>query len=340
MYRRTFLSTALGVPTVVGLCVSNERIRGQSHQSQSYALLDVLEARTELVRGVPIYNRAPGHPHPSADLFTLTVDLLPGDLVYLEGQAEISWLATLVETGQLFALRIKNTATPDELASYWSSSNINSSMEHLPLQVSTVYRANNRSRVSFALNAHAGSDQPLDFGKELPIPSGYGHLLAEVYRPTTGAPMGTRFLVDIRESRQELTSELRVAPAGPGGGQFNKDIYTLTLAVQTGDVVYLEGQVEVTNDLGVPVGFAVEMKNDRTPEYISYSSSQWITPDVHHLPLHVSTIYNVTSNGSMSFAINAHAWADVDVGRTLRVESGYGHLLAKIYRPTRKSPQK
>jgi hypothetical protein len=292
--------------------------------------VDLKEVTAESALRVPIYNRASGHPHPSANVFEISLDLVPEDFVYLQGQAEVNWIGGLKVSEQLFAIRIADQTTSQP--GCWASANIGSSMEHLPLQVSTLQRVKSPGQATFVLNAHAGTDQPLDVGKYLPVPPGCGHLYAEVYRSAKGVAM-QRFLVDIQESRQELRPELRIAPAGPSAGQYSENIYKLSLSLRNGDKVYLEGQVEATNDQPNSVGFAVEIKNDQVPDYISYSSSHWITPQEHHLPLRVSTLYTATKDGPVTFFVNAHAWGErAEVNKILTVESGYGNLLAKVYR--------
>jgi hypothetical protein len=152
--------------------------------------------------------------------------------------------------------------------------------------------------------------------------------------------MPQHYLVDIFETTTELQQDLTIAPAGPGAGQFNKDIYKLTLNLRRGDLVTLEGQVEVTNDTSPAgsAGFAVCIKLEGTGKQLSHFSSEWITPyipgvpSIHHLPLRSACSYRAERDETIGVAINAHAWADSVAGQKLKVEPGYGHLLAKVFR--------
>jgi hypothetical protein len=149
---------------------------------EGYLLVDVLEQTGENSFAVPITNRSA---EPNAQVYSLDVSVLNGDVVYLEGQVEVNWIP-IVEKEQMVGVCIKRFEAPlNQKLSYWTTQNITPEMEHMPLRVTAVFRAKQDERVRFVINAHATTDNKQDIGKRLPIPPGYGHLIAEVYRRRT-----------------------------------------------------------------------------------------------------------------------------------------------------------
>jgi len=152
----------------------------KSHQA-GYYLVDILEERKVLpeVQGIPIPPRATGED--AQDIYELRVTLLKGDLVYLEGQVEVT---NPTGTNVLLAISIRIVEGDErKRISHWSTSNVTPGTHHMPLRVSAKYVADKEGEVIFLLRAHSGSDSPLAKGKELIIEGGHGHLLAQVFRP-------------------------------------------------------------------------------------------------------------------------------------------------------------
>ncbi len=103
----------------------------------------------------------------------------------------------------------------------------------------------------------------------------------------------------------------------------------MQLSIKRGDIVYLDGQVEVTNNVGqnVLVGTYIKVNGNRA----GYYSTENVIPAVHHLPLRTSAIYTADSDGSYKFSLVSYAGSSLAAGKTLRVEQGYGHLAAIVF---------
>jgi hypothetical protein len=152
----------------------------KNHQT-GYYLVDILEERKDLagVAGIPIPPGATGED--AQDIYELRTNLTKGDLVYLEGQVEVT---NPTETNVLLAISIRIAeGEQKKKISHWSTSNVTRDTHHMPLRVSAKYVADKDGEAIFLLRAHSGSDSPLAKGKQLIVEEGYGHLLAQVFRP-------------------------------------------------------------------------------------------------------------------------------------------------------------
>jgi hypothetical protein len=157
-------------------------VRSSDAKDQTgYYLVDILEVRKELagVAGIPIPPSATGGE--DQDIYGLRVNLSKGDLVYLEGQVEVT---NPTGTNVLLAISI-SIAEGDEKKriSHWSSSNVTHDTHHMPLRVSAKYVAEKEGEAIFLLRAHSASGSSLAKGKQLVVEEGYGHLLAQIFRP-------------------------------------------------------------------------------------------------------------------------------------------------------------
>ena len=89
MNRREFLGTSATGAAGARLLIHDPPCRANGNASlQSYCVADIHEQTKELSTWVPITDRSGV---PNADILEVDLDLLPGDLVYLEGQVEVSW---------------------------------------------------------------------------------------------------------------------------------------------------------------------------------------------------------------------------------------------------------
>ena len=170
-----------GISAMFLMVIPSVRSSDTKSNQTGYYLIDILEVRKELpeVQGIPIPSRATGED--AQDIYELRVNLTKGDLVYLEGQVEVT---NPTETNVLLAVSIR-IAEGDERKriSHWSTSNVTRDTHHMPLRVSAKYVADKDGEVVFLLRAHSGSDSPLAKGKQLIVEGDYGHLLAQVFRP-------------------------------------------------------------------------------------------------------------------------------------------------------------
>ena len=80
----------IGMFAVFLMVIPSVRSSDTKSNQTGYYLVDILEERKELpeVQGIPIPPRATGED--AQDIYELRVTLLKGDLVYLEGQVEVT----------------------------------------------------------------------------------------------------------------------------------------------------------------------------------------------------------------------------------------------------------
>ena len=178
------LIIALGIIAMsAGFLMVIPSVRSSDTKSNQagYYLVDILEERKELAgtAGIPIPPRATGED--AQDIYELRVPLLKGDLVYLEGQVEVT-NPTMTNVLLAISIRIVEEDQKKKI-SYWSTTNVTPGTHHMPLRVSTKYVADKEGEAIFLLRAHSGSDNPLAKGKQLIVEGGYGHLLAQIFRP-------------------------------------------------------------------------------------------------------------------------------------------------------------
>ena len=171
----------IGMSALFLMVIPSARSSDTKGNQTGYYLVDILEERKELpeVQGIPIPPKATGED--TQDIYELKVTLLKGDLLYLEGQVEVT-----NPTGTNVLLGISIGIVEGEQKkriSHWSTSNVTPGTHHMPLRISAKYVADREGEVIFLLRAHSGSDSPLAKGKQLVVEGGYGHLLAQVFRP-------------------------------------------------------------------------------------------------------------------------------------------------------------
>lgn len=127
-------------------------------------------------------------------------------------------------------------------------------------------------------------------------------------------------------------------------------------AVSPGDMLQVTGEARVTNDVGVPDGrrytvgvgwhlwiydYNNELKTAGPWWRISQLMGENVTPDLHHLPLHISTLHRMPDDwpdGHRPVVVlraDAHstAWNYNGGGDTLTVDAGYGQLIVEHYKP-------
>jgi hypothetical protein len=171
----------IGMSAVFLMAIPSVKSSDTKSNQTGYYLVDILEERKELpeVQGIPIPPRATEEG--AQDIYELRAPLLKGDLVYLEGQVEVT---NPTGTNVLLAISIRILEGDQrKRISYWSTSNVTPGTHHMPLRVSAKYVADKDGEVIFLLRAHSGSDSPLAKGKQLAVEGRYGHLLAQVFRP-------------------------------------------------------------------------------------------------------------------------------------------------------------
>jgi hypothetical protein len=171
----------IGMSTLFLMVIPSVRSSDTKSNQTGYYLVDILEERKELagIAGIPIPPKATGED--AQDIYELRIPLLKGDLVYLEGQVEVT-----DPTGTNVLLGISIGIVEGEQKkriSHWSTSNVTPGTHHMPLRISAKYVADKEGEVIFLLTAHSGSDSRLAQGKQLVVEAGYGHLLAQVFRP-------------------------------------------------------------------------------------------------------------------------------------------------------------
>jgi len=170
-----------GMSALFLMVIPSVRSSDTKSNQTGYYLVDILEVRKELpeVQGIPIPPRATGED--AQDIYELRVNLSKGDLVYLEGQVEVT---NPTGTNVLLAISIRIVEGDEKKRiSHWSTSNVTPGTHHMPLRVSAKYVADKEGEGIFLLRAHSGSDSPLAKGKQLVVEGGHGHLLAQVFRP-------------------------------------------------------------------------------------------------------------------------------------------------------------
>jgi len=145
------------------------------------------------------------------------------------------------------------------------------------------------------------------------------------------------FLVDIFEDNRELPEVSRIPISPRATSESAQEIYEIRIPLLKGDLLYLEGQAEVTNPIGtnVMLGVAIRTVEGDLRKRISHWSTANLTRDMHHMPLRVSAKYVAERDGETVFMLTAHAASDSPIarGKDLQVERGYGHLLVEVFRP-------
>lgn len=132
-------------------------------------------------------------------------------------------------------------------------------------------------------------------------------------------------------------------------------LYRVVLGpVDPGDVLDIDADARVTNDVGVGieggrrytvgVGWHLWMYSYTNPLRtqgpwwrISALSGENVTPDLHHLPLHISTVYRMPEDWPpghrpvVAFRADAHstAWAYNGGEDVLTADAGYGQLTVR-----------
>jgi hypothetical protein len=123
-----------------------------------------------------------------------------------------------------------------------------------------------------------------------------------------------------------------------------KHLYRLVLGgVDPGDYLDISADARVTNNCGYNIGVGWHLwmysyKNRADPDNpwwrISAYSGENVTPDMHHMPLHISTLYQMPDTWPpgdrpvVALRADAHstAWK---AGNTLNVDAGYGQLIVR-----------
>lgn len=285
--------------------------------------------------------------------YSFPLDLEAGDVLYLEGSAEISWPSQesqphTEDNAQLCGLGI--LATPDipdtslvHLISHQSTSNLSPDRMNLQLQASARYpqhgTVTEKGTRNFSLGAYCGTNNAADVGLvSMPIATGCGHLLAKVFRPIDVSTKQMPGLLAVFEETREVITTL-----APGGETVT--VYRLALDLKEGDRVYVAGQVEFTNDLRSPVGVTIKITADRgsnTERESSFSSQvvfglssgHWAQFNNHHMTLRIGWLYTASNSGSTIFEMKANTdsewFAESPAG--LKIEPDCGHMLAMVYR--------
>lgn len=123
--------------------------------------------------------------------------------------------------------------------------------------------------------------------------------------------------------------------------------------VNPGDILDIDADARVTNNCGynIGVGWHLWMYSYTNPLRISGPwwrisafSGENVTPDMHHMPLHISTLYRMPDDwppGHRPVVIlraDAHstAWKP---GHTLNVDAGYGQLIVRRWSTTPAPPE-
>ncbi|MFF1547166.1 hypothetical protein [Streptomyces sp. NPDC058291] len=169
----------------------------------------------------------------------------------------------------------------------------------------------------------------------MPYLSTTGLVLSEIlatdpFQPASGAmALGaletTAILVDLSSSSYRTLYRVVMGPVEPG------------------DALDIDADARVTNDLGYNVGVAWHLwiydysnplKTNGPWTRISAFSGENVTPDMHHMAMHISTLYRMPADwpsGHRPVVVmraDAHstAWQS---GDTLTVDAGYGQLTVR-----------
>lgn len=117
--------------------------------------------------------------------------------------------------------------------------------------------------------------------------------------------------------------------------------------VNPGDTIDISADARVTNDCGYNVGVAWHLWMYDYSNPLRISGPWWrisafsgenVTPDMHHMPLHISTLYRMPDDwlpGHRPVIVlraDAHstAWKP---GDTVGVDAGYGQLIVRHWAP-------
>lgn len=121
----------------------------------------------------------------------------------------------------------------------------------------------------------------------------------------------------------------------------------VTGPINPGDALDIDADARVTNNCGYNIGVAWHLwiydydnplKTAGPWTRISAFSGENVTPDMHHMPLHISTLYRMPADwppGHRPVVVmraDAHstAW---QAGDTLDVDAGYGQLTVRHWSP-------
>jgi hypothetical protein len=141
-------------------------------------------------------------------------------------------------------------------------------------------------------------------------------------------PSQGRFLVNVQEDTAIKSTRLNMTTGLP---YKLYTVYSLDLNLEKGDIVFLDGQVEATNDAGINAMLGTYLRANGSQ--LGYYTTQNVDPVMHHIPLRTNTVYRVSGNGTYKFELVAYSASDrAKKGSYLKVEEGYGHLLAMVYR--------
>ena len=125
-----------------------------------------------------------------------------------------------------------------------------------------------------------------------------------------------------------------------------RTLYRVVLGgVEPGDYLDVDADARVTNNCGYNIGvgwhlwmysYTNPLKTQGPWWRISAFSGENVTPDMHHIPLHISTLYRMPADWPSGhrpvivLRADAHstAWQP---GDTLDVDAGYGQLIVRRY---------
>ncbi|MEH0442435.1 hypothetical protein QA811_01870 [Streptomyces sp. B21-102] len=129
-----------------------------------------------------------------------------------------------------------------------------------------------------------------------------------------------------------------------------RTLYRIVLGgADPGDVLDIDADARVTNNCGYNIGVAWHLwiysytnplKTNGPWWRISAFSGENVTPDMHHMPLHISTLYRMPADwppGDRPVIVmraDAHstAWNSNGGGDTLDVDAGYGQLIVRQWK--------
>jgi len=311
---------------------------------RGYALADIVEERTEnpALPRLPVYA---GRNEPSLyvnagyeTIYRLAVWAAAGDILRVRAQVEMS----NPNLGHPVRGHLRVSANGALIGTEHAQDNVAEGAHHMPMWTDGFYRVPADGETVFEARYAATAEDPPD-GLSVVINTGYGHLVAEHYRPYRPAPAsGGRLLAG-------YTADLtRNATAFFGHGDCNGSLdmrttaYQVSVSRRAGDLVRLLGQATTSwagNTRDERAGMAAwdDGRVDPTKQmhgqgiFVSETErklSPWATENVHwagpDLPLWSDAVDRADAEGDTLYSLTVHGC----YARFARIQSGAGHLYA------------
>lgn len=267
------------------------------------ALLDLLES-TELLAASFTANSG------FHDLYVQTVDVLPGDILRIRGQGEM----TINNFTPAVAGQIQLVAAGAVVGTTSRQNAIESQNHHMPLWADALVVADAAGSLPVALQWAASR---IDNSPKVDLEDGYGHLVIEHYRTfpslAEAEAAGARLLAYTFTTSAELVGSYGPAAQAPA------DVYRVSVDVAAGDLIHLLAQVTTTYTS------ANEMQGQRISadgQRISpWSTSNHVAP-MPNLPLWSDAVDAPAADATRVYAAAVHGVAGVGGG----VLAGHGYL--------------